>query len=304
MPLFRERPDLLRPFRAGERKVLGTVYDRYVDVVGRLVRRGCQIPVGRRRLRQPPGLHGRHARRVREGVPPPARQGYDGLREYQPYLLMIARNTLIDLLRRKGGDARLADALEQLPSDDVPRDDAAPWQTPRPWPPSSGSCAACRPTSSPFTGTGTTRGCRRTPPPRRWASRGRTCARSRTGCAAGWRVRSPGSAPRATNLAASAVDRQWGPSPEGVKLYIERARRRRADLLLARGRMPPGPTPRGARRCSTPWRRGGHGAEVDRLMVPATLVAAIAALVLVVRPGPEQPGQRPKGVAGGAWSPS
>jgi len=103
MTLFRDRPQLLAAFRRGERAALVAVYWAYVDRVERLIRGGWRTPTGERV--EPPGrddiadlVQETFARAFGER----ARLGFDGVREFGPYLATIARNLLVDWARRRG----------------------------------------------------------------------------------------------------------------------------------------------------------------------------------------------------------
>ena len=135
MPIFRGKPDLLRRFRAGERSALAAVYDAYATKVGSLVRRGCVV----RRA------GGEYAGGVYvsaddfldltqevfvKAFSAAGRQGYDGVRDYEPYLLMITRNVLIDWLRRRAGVVPFEpELLAAVASDQPALDDCAPWES-------------------------------------------------------------------------------------------------------------------------------------------------------------------------------
>ena len=105
MPIFRGKPDLLRGFRAGDRPALETVYRAYVDRVTGIVRFGFRLPAGT----MAPGLRvnaGEVADVVQEiflkAFAARARESFDGIRDYGPYLYTIARNVLADWARRSG----------------------------------------------------------------------------------------------------------------------------------------------------------------------------------------------------------
>jgi len=115
MPIFRERPALLPRFRGGERGALEEIYWTYVDRVTAVVRYGMR---GAGLVRCPPEqvsdlVHDVFAR----AFAPPARIGFDGLRDYGPYLSTLARNLLADWARRQGReiptDAPELDALAE-----------------------------------------------------------------------------------------------------------------------------------------------------------------------------------------------
>lgn len=114
--------DLLRRFREGERSALESVYWAHVDRVTRIVRFGFNIQrtgvsvPGLGRLDDLPDV-------VQEvfikAFSPAARESYDGLREYGPYLARIAGHALVDRLRGEGReilvDVRdLENAMEAL----------------------------------------------------------------------------------------------------------------------------------------------------------------------------------------------
>jgi len=109
--------DLLRGFRKGDREALTRVYRLHIDDVENLVRRAL-VRLG---LLTAANL----ADVVQEGFlrafSERARLGYDGLREYRPYLLTVARNVVMDWARRHGREIPTAD----LP-DDGPPDAAEP----------------------------------------------------------------------------------------------------------------------------------------------------------------------------------
>jgi RNA polymerase sigma factor (sigma-70 family) len=101
-----EGSDLLQRFRSGEQDALAEVYAAYVEKVGRLVRSGCLVRRGNG------GIAGRvcvspqdHPDVIQEvfvkALSPSGRRGYDATRDYGPYLLIIARNTMISWLRKR-----------------------------------------------------------------------------------------------------------------------------------------------------------------------------------------------------------
>jgi RNA polymerase sigma factor (sigma-70 family) len=102
--LFHGRRALLDAFRKGERAAMAEVYGTYVGDVGRLLQRGCRLGGGHTLpgVREPQ----RHRDLVQEvflkAFAAPARQAYDGLRDYRPYILRIARNLLVDEARTGG----------------------------------------------------------------------------------------------------------------------------------------------------------------------------------------------------------
>jgi RNA polymerase sigma factor (sigma-70 family) len=121
MTLFREEPDLLRRFRAGEKDALERVYWTYVERVETIIRRGWWAASGARVPGAPPAevadlVHEVFVRAFTH------RLGYDGLREYAPFIGTIARNVLATWARSRGKVAELpADGdLAPAPVDDEP----------------------------------------------------------------------------------------------------------------------------------------------------------------------------------------
>ncbi len=99
--LFRERQELLLPFREGDKSALEAVYRRYVRLVETVLREGTRVGQSRVFTNdvevQKDLVHDVFARAFSVR----ARMGYDGIREYRPYLLTIARNVLVDWARKR-----------------------------------------------------------------------------------------------------------------------------------------------------------------------------------------------------------
>ena len=109
---------LLDAFRRGEQKALQRVYTLHANQVARFLRRGFTFESGgktarfrgaRSELEVEDWVHDVFVRAFSDG----ARAQYDGLRPYGPYLERIARNLVLDELRRK--EHRLRAHVEQLP---------------------------------------------------------------------------------------------------------------------------------------------------------------------------------------------
>jgi RNA polymerase sigma-70 factor (ECF subfamily) len=132
MTVFVHDPDLLRRFRRGERAALAHVYDCYVGVVESLIRRGFIAATGRSSTHRVI-THADLADLVQEvfvkAFAEPARCAYDGVREYRPFLIAIARNVLVDHLRRHGREVPVDIlAIERLGDRDPPEPiSEAPW---------------------------------------------------------------------------------------------------------------------------------------------------------------------------------
>ena len=113
-------PALLEAFRRGERGALERVYRDHVDDVerflrSRLARAGRLTAASLSDLVQEVFL---------KAFAEKARAAYDGQREYQPYLRALARNLLIDWLRRSLREAAESRDIEAL-VDATEADDAA-----------------------------------------------------------------------------------------------------------------------------------------------------------------------------------
>jgi RNA polymerase sigma-70 factor, ECF subfamily len=120
MPIFRERPALLPRFRAGERDALEAVYWCYVDRVTAVVRYSMR---GAGLARRPEQVADLVQDIFARAFAPAARMGFDGVRDYGPYLSTLSRNLLADWARRQGReiptDAPDLDAMaEPEPADD------------------------------------------------------------------------------------------------------------------------------------------------------------------------------------------
>jgi RNA polymerase sigma factor (sigma-70 family) len=97
--IFRDDRPLLERFRRGERAALSAVYERYVDDVATLARRGFTIESsghvyvrGASRDGERELVQDTFVRAFAES----ARTAYDGLSPYRPYLLRITKNLMID----------------------------------------------------------------------------------------------------------------------------------------------------------------------------------------------------------------
>jgi RNA polymerase sigma factor (sigma-70 family) len=117
---------------AAQRDGLAAMYQSCAEAIGRLARLGCQV---RRADGQPAGrvwLDEQDCPDLVQEVfvkAATAVRGPDPTGELQPYLLMIARNTMIDWLRRRAVAARVRAAAVELWPDRLP--ERAPWEDPR-----------------------------------------------------------------------------------------------------------------------------------------------------------------------------
>jgi RNA polymerase sigma-70 factor (ECF subfamily) len=97
---------LLQAFRLGERSALERVYRAFAQDIAGLLRKGFAFESrGRRRhfvgYRSPHDLHDALHETFRRAFEPGARQAYDGIRPYAPYLRTIARNFVLGEFRRR-----------------------------------------------------------------------------------------------------------------------------------------------------------------------------------------------------------
>jgi RNA polymerase sigma factor (sigma-70 family) len=97
---------LLRGFRGGEPDALRSVYQMYVEEVGKQLRYGFTFE-SRGRAHRFVGyggafeFHDALHETFRRAFEPRAREGYDGLRPYGPYLRAIARNVVLKSFRAR-----------------------------------------------------------------------------------------------------------------------------------------------------------------------------------------------------------
>jgi RNA polymerase sigma factor (sigma-70 family) len=104
MSIFENDRDLLDRFRRGDRAALAAVYERYVDEVATLARRGFTLESqghvyvagldadGERELVQETFV---------KAFSEEARTSFDGLRPYRPFLLRVTKNLMIDRFRAR-----------------------------------------------------------------------------------------------------------------------------------------------------------------------------------------------------------
>jgi len=105
MPIFQNNRDLLDRFRRGDRDALAAVYERYVDAVSVLARRGftmeSQGHVCVAGARDADAEHELVQETFVKAFSEKARTSYDGLRPYRPWLLRITKNLMIDRFRAR-----------------------------------------------------------------------------------------------------------------------------------------------------------------------------------------------------------
>ncbi len=101
MPIFRNQPALLIAFRQGERAALEAVYRAYVRAVERYLR-ALARRTGAHELGQASAIADLLQDVFIRAFSAAGRNGFDGIRDYAPYLTSIARNCFIDAQRARG----------------------------------------------------------------------------------------------------------------------------------------------------------------------------------------------------------
>ena len=135
MPIFRTDRVLLDRFRAGVPQALESVYWEYVRGVERLLSAGFEVSSRGTRVggacRRPQDLADLVQDVFVRAFSEKGRHGYDGLRDYGPYLYAIARNVLVDWARLRGREIQLPwPELEAAMETTLIAEDLAPWADP------------------------------------------------------------------------------------------------------------------------------------------------------------------------------
>jgi RNA polymerase sigma-70 factor, ECF subfamily len=123
MPFLRSRPELLAAFRTGERDALEQVYWAYVERVEAFLRRGV---AGMRP--QPSEIADLLQDVFIRAFGERGRKSYDGLRDYAPYVVTIARNALVDRARQSGREVPVDETIDELAA--PTSDPEQPWAAP------------------------------------------------------------------------------------------------------------------------------------------------------------------------------
>lgn len=121
MSLFFEDRALLDAFRRGESTALAHVYREYAGMLFAFLANGFVFEGSRgasvfKGVREPWAREEAVQEIFARAFSPPARVAYDGIRPYRNYLLTIARNHLLDSLRRGGREVLVSEPVE----DDAP----------------------------------------------------------------------------------------------------------------------------------------------------------------------------------------
>lgn len=125
-----EDRELLAAFRDGRRAALDQVYRRYVLEIARYLRRGFMYtsngqPLRFNGIQSAFELESFVQEVFARAFAPRTRMAYDGLRPYGAFLTGIARNVLLDELRRQARHGEVIEApenLERIPAPDVAAD--------------------------------------------------------------------------------------------------------------------------------------------------------------------------------------
>ena len=135
MGFLRSQPELLARFRAGEREALAQVYRAYLPRLQQLVRRGFVVRDGGVRIpgaTSPDDLADVLQNVFVRAFEREARMSYDGLRDYWPYLAIIARNVIVSRHRRQARELPGLDLAALEDEDSVAMsDDAELWHDSR-----------------------------------------------------------------------------------------------------------------------------------------------------------------------------
>jgi RNA polymerase sigma factor (sigma-70 family) len=129
MTPFAGNRELLAGWRAGRRDALETVYWTYIRLIERYLRamaRRC----GDQALGQPNAIADLLQDVFVRAFSAAGRSGYDGIRDYAPYLTTIARNCFIDAQRLRGREVLMNPDDLSLTIDDRSETDAG-WCEPR-----------------------------------------------------------------------------------------------------------------------------------------------------------------------------
>lgn len=126
MPELHEDRALLDAYRRGEPAALAAIYDSYAARVVSVLRAGFSFDSGERVLRfrgfaEPLELESFVQEVFVRVFAPRARSAYDGLRPFEPYVLQITRNLVIDELRRRKRELeRVVGPVEEESAAEVP----------------------------------------------------------------------------------------------------------------------------------------------------------------------------------------
>jgi RNA polymerase sigma factor (sigma-70 family) len=124
---LRDQGELVRRFKAGDRRALEEVYRHYVKMVTAVIRSKCFRP-GAGNL-SPGDLADTVQETFVHAFSESGRSGYDGIREYGPYLGRIAYNTMLHWARRHCREIPSALTEDDFTLEQVPAE-SGPWEDP------------------------------------------------------------------------------------------------------------------------------------------------------------------------------
>lgn len=127
MSLMHDDRELLDGFRAGDQAVLARVYQHYVGAVAAFIRNGFMYqrdgaPASFAGVRSPFELENVLQEVFARAFTEQARTSYDGLRPYLGFLCGIARNVILDQLRKSARRKEVIEAPESLERAAAPAD--------------------------------------------------------------------------------------------------------------------------------------------------------------------------------------
>jgi RNA polymerase sigma factor (sigma-70 family) len=124
---LRDRGELVRRFKAGDKCALEEVYRSYVKMVAAVIRSKCFRPVAGNL--SPGDLADIVQETFIRAFSESGRSGYDGIREYGPYLGRIACNTMVQWSRRHRREIPCAMSEDDFALEQVPAE-IGPWEDP------------------------------------------------------------------------------------------------------------------------------------------------------------------------------
>jgi RNA polymerase sigma factor (sigma-70 family) len=129
MALLVEQRELLRRFKAGERRALEEVYRHYAPDVARFLSHGFSFTSRDRFLRfagytQPFDLDNALQETFTRAFKESARLGYDGLHPYKNYLLAISRNLVLDEFRNR--EIAMSPFIDSQAKDEAVQEEGSP----------------------------------------------------------------------------------------------------------------------------------------------------------------------------------
>ncbi len=133
MTLFREHPELLEPFQAGETEALHQVYNACFSLVERVAENTvCALFAGESKSTQMDLARDLIQETFTRVLSPKARRAYDATRSFEPYVVAIARNLARDWARKHGRRRALLRA-EAAAAQEETADSAAETPFADPW---------------------------------------------------------------------------------------------------------------------------------------------------------------------------